>query len=59
MLVLAVVSNPFSLIAVLFLGGVFVVVRWLYVSATRDFRRLEALGELNVHSDVYNLVNTL
>ena len=62
-LVLGVVSNPFSLIAVLFFGGVFVVVRWLYVSAAKEFRRLEALGELKqvVFTTLFNpctVVNT-
>ena len=57
-LVLGVVSNPFSLIAVLLLGAVFVVVRWLSVSANREFRRLEALGELKCMFTIF-LVNTL
>lgn len=43
-LALAVASNPFILIAVIVLGAVFIVVRWLYVCATRNFKRLEALG---------------
>ena len=41
---LAVASNPFILIAVLVLGAVFIMVRWLYVSGTRNIKQLEALG---------------
>ena len=41
---LAVASNPFILIAVLVLGAAFIIVRWLYVSGTRNIKQLEALG---------------
>ena len=47
-LALAVVSNPFILIVVIVLGTVSIVVRWLFVCATRNFKRLEALGTYNM-----------
>ena len=43
-LALAVASNPFILIAVLVLGAVFAIVKWLYVCGTRNIKQLEALG---------------
>lgn len=42
---LAVAANPWIFLAVIPLVAVFILVRWLYVTASRNFKRLEALGK--------------
>ena len=54
-LVLAVVANPWMLITLVVVVVIFLVVRWMYVTAGRELRRLEALCKYHMSNIVSNI----